>query len=139
MGETVKGQRIDGRLGTAHRRTAKHHICRMECNHVLIFYSLMHCPQVGERAWCVRCEDYCYVLISPSGIAVPQFYARCRRKGCKFSRRTGADRAEAERAADGHAFRSNHTVDVFPDETTLEPLSTFAPQAETLDLGDIAI
>jgi hypothetical protein len=141
MGKTLKGSRIpaapDGRLGVPHRQTKIHHMVGLSCGHVLMFYKTTHCPQIDERAWCFRCEAYAVVTVSPNGALVVQHYARCR--SCQASRRTGANRAEAERFADGHAFRSGHTVDVFPDETQLEPVSTFRPQSDQLDLGELAM
>jgi hypothetical protein len=127
----------DGRRGTPHRRTNQHNIVQLKCGHVLIFYSSAHCPKRHELAWCFRCEVYSAVTVSPAGLYMLEFNARCR--NCRAAKRAGANRFEAERFADGHAFRKSHIVDVFQDEETLEPLSTFGPQSETLDLGDVAI
>lgn len=133
MGETM----TDGRKGTPHQQRKNRNLVALDCGHVLLFYTRMHCPRVDEQAWCVRCQRYPQVTISPNGALAVDYYARCRR--CKASRFTGANRAEAERFADGHAFRSGHTVDVYADETELEPLSTFGPQTDELDLGELAI
>lgn len=55
----------DGRRGIVHRRTKNHYIVGLACTHVLIFYSLRHCPEMDEHVWCFRCGAESKVIARP--------------------------------------------------------------------------